>query len=172
MKTISALREIELHIADNSLPKALSAWGGADVVISFRPQQTSSESFYPEPRFVVTPHALEVSWILEELLKAFNAEERLDGQTKIEFFGRLANAANRCLKMNVAASAHELCAAILHESFAIYEEMERGTFDTLGVALGNEIVDDYVDDVLESGFIGIEETRKFFSERRVNLENA
>lgn len=172
MKTINALRQIELQLADKSLPKATRVWGGADVVISSRLQQTSSESFYPDPRHVVTSHALEVSWLFDGLWKAFSAEDRLDGQTKIEFFGRLANAANRCLRKNAAPSAHELCAAILHESFAIYEEMEGGTFETLGVALGNEIVDDYVDEALRTGFIGIEDTRKFFSERGVNIENA
>ena len=120
MKTLNALRQIEPLLASNPLPKAARAWGGADMAISpSSNQDVSSGGFYPAPRCVVTTHTLEVSWLFEALRDAFYAENRLDGQTKIEFFGRLANAANRCLKKNAAPSAQELCAAILHESFAI-----------------------------------------------------
>jgi hypothetical protein len=114
MKTLNALRQIEPLLASNPLPKAARAWGGADMAISpSSNQDVSSGGFYPAPRCVVTTHTLEVSWLFEALRDAFYAENRLDGQTKIEFFGRLANAANRCLKKNAAPSAQELCAALL-----------------------------------------------------------
>jgi hypothetical protein len=172
MNTIDALRQIEAQLANEPLPKAQQAWGGADVVISTRPSPAcGAEGFYPEPRRVVTAYAPELSWMFEALRDAFYAEDRLDGQTKIEFFGRLANAANRCLTRSADADARDLCAAVLHEAFAIFDEMEEGSFRSLPLTVGNEIADDYVDEALRTGFIGIEETRKFFSERGVELED-
>ena len=97
------------------------------------------------------------------LRNAFYAEARLDGCSKIEFFGRLANAANRCLHREPAATAQLLCAAVLHEAFAIYDEMEDGGFEYLAVAFGNQIVDDYVDEARRSGFMSVDETMAFFS---------
>ena len=163
------LREIESRLAIHPLPQAEGPWEGADVVIL--PSSKAAlepQSFYAEPRSVVTPYALELSWLFETLRDAFYAENLLDSQTKIEFFGRLANAANRCLGRGTDSSVR-LCAAVLHEAFAIYDEIGEGTFESLPVAVGNEIVDDYVDDARQTGFIGIEDTRKFFAERGVDI---
>ena len=55
----------------------------------------------------------------------FRAEERIDGCSKIEFFGRLATAANRRLLRESDASAPRLCEAV-SAALAIYREMERG----------------------------------------------
>lgn len=170
MKTIEGLRKIEWVIAGGSLPKARRAWGGADVVISKTPNPNEgTSSFYPSPRYVVSPHALELSWLFEALRDAFYAEDRLDSLSKIEFFGRLANAADRCIREDPDVSAHEVCAAVLHESFAIYDEMENGAFRCFALAVDNEIVDDYVDDSLRTGFTCLENTRKFFSSRGIDL---
>ena len=111
-----------------SLPRADRCWGGADVIISEEPaHEPVPNSFYPEARYVVTAHAHELSWLFVELRDAFYAEELIDGCSKIEFFGRLANAANRCLHSSPDASAKLLCEAVLHEAFAILEEMKGGT---------------------------------------------
>jgi hypothetical protein len=171
MKTIEELRRIESLLPGGSLPRA-RAWGGADVVISKTPDQNPGSGWYPDPRYVVTRHVRELSWLFENLWAAFRAENRLDGQSKIEFFGRLANAANRCLARTPEVSAQELCAAVLHEAFAIYEEMENGTFESLAMAVDNEILDDYVDNAVRTGFVDIESTRNFFSKRGVDLGKA
>jgi len=171
MTTLQALEQIECQLASPPVPKANKAWGGADVVIALRSKPLGrSDSFYPEPRSVVSPHALELSWLFEGLRDAFHAENRIDSQMKIEFFGRLANAANRCLRKSPSPAAQVLCAAVLHEAFAIYEEMEEGRFGSFAVAVGNEIADDYVDEALRTGFIGVENTREFFAERGIDLE--
>ncbi len=171
MGTLDRLCHIEGLLAGGTLPEAAHLWDGADVVISSRPKSDSaSQSFYPAPRYVVSKHALELSTLFEALRDAFSS--RLNSQTKVEFFGRLANAANRCLGKDGSSSANKLCAAVLHEAFAIYDEMEEHTFQSFPVAIGNEIIDDYVDDALREGFIGTENTRKFFLERGVDIEAA
>jgi hypothetical protein len=173
MKTIKELEQLEKILQESPLPRAHREWGGADVVISRKaPPKPSGEEFYPEPRYVITAHSLELSWLTESLKEAFYAERRLDGCSKIECFGRLANAANRCIRRTTALTANILCAAVLHEAFAIYDEMEEGTVQCLAVAVGNEIVDDYVDDALRTGYIGNEATLDFFRSRGVEVENA
>ena len=172
MKTIEELKRLEKLFEKSPLPRANREWGGADVVISRKacPKETEEE-FYPEPRYVTTSYSFELSWLFERLRDAFYAEKRIDGCSKIEFFGRLANAANRCIQKSSVLTTHILCAAVLHEAFAIYEEMEEGNFRCLAVAIGNEIVDDYVDDALRTGYIGSDATLDFFRSRGVEVKN-
>lgn len=170
MKTIEELRRLEGMLISPPVPRARREWGGADVVISaVAPPTSRGGGFYPQPRHVVTEHSLEISWMFERARDAFYAEARVDGCSKIELFGRLANAANRCVHREPTASAQLLCAAVLHEAFAIYDEMEDGSFECLAVAVGNQIVDDYVDEALRSGFLSVEETMAFFASHGVEL---
>jgi hypothetical protein len=70
----------------------------------------------------------------------------LDGQNKVEFYGRLANMANRHLAKNNNPTAKSICLAVLHEAYAIAEEIEEvGFLDSLAIAFGGEILDDFVD---------------------------
>ena len=170
MKTVDELRRLEETLAGGSVPRAKREWGGADVVISSEsPPPSDGKGFYPEPRHVITTHSRELSWMFERLRDAFYAESRLDGCSKIEFFGRLANAANRCLSREPGAGAALLCAAVLHEAFAIYDEMEEGDFECFAVAIGNEIADDYVDEAMRSGFLSVEDTMAFFANHGVEV---
>jgi len=172
MKTIDELHRLETELSKATLPREKEAWGGADVVISRRhPSKTTKKGFYPEFRYVVTDYAHELSWLFVALRDAFYAENRFDGCSKIEFFGRLANAANRYLRRSPNPTAHFLCAAVLHEAFAIYDEIEEKTFKCLPVALGNEIVDDYIDEALRTGYVGTEKTIAFFKEHGVEVND-
>ena len=174
LTTYQQLDNLDAELATGEIPAEQELWRGADVVIDrVEPPPMSGDSFYPEPRFVVTPHAGELSWIFAKLRDAFYAEERIDGCSKIEFFGRLANAAIRAIdRSEKPPTASILCAAVLHEGYAIYDEMEEGIFQFFSVAFGNEIADDYVDEALRSGFIGIEDTLSFFRERGVEVVDA
>jgi len=141
MKTKSMLTELAKKLQSPKIPSAKEEWYGADLAISTKKREPRS-NFYPEPRVVVTPHSRELSWLFFKLRDAFYAENLLDHCTKIEFFGRLGNAANRCLNSSHEATPHLLYATVLYEAFAIYDEIERGDFCALEVALGNEICDD------------------------------
>jgi hypothetical protein len=166
MKTLEELKRLENVLVEPHLPRAEREWGGADVVISHKtPPKSEKGGFYPDPRYVITEYSFELSFLFEKLRDAFYAEKRLDGCSKIEFFGRLANAANRCIKRSGSLTSRNLYAAVLHEAFAIYDEMEEGAFKCRAVAVGNEIVDDYVDDALRTGYIGDEATLEFFRRR-------
>ncbi|GAB4180561.1 MAG: hypothetical protein Kow00108_17020 [Calditrichia bacterium] len=170
MKTLEELERLAKLLEQKELPRAEGEWGGADVIITKEsPPKKAEEGFYPEPRYVVTQHSLELSWLFERLRDAFYAEKRLDGCSKIEFFGRLANAALRCMRNSSDASAHILYAAVLHEAFAIYYEMEDGNFECLPIARGNEIVDDHRKEDERTGYTKNETTFEFFRKKGIKI---
>lgn len=94
-------------------------WGGADVMITATPEADGSEpSFYPDPRFVVTEFAPQLSWLFLQLRDALAPQ--LGAFNKYEFYGRLADAATSHLADNPgSATAQTLCTAVLHEASEI-----------------------------------------------------
>ncbi len=171
LNTLSArLRDEPIPvIVEQDVPDAKpEEWVGADVVITSEQPEIEPDAFYPAPRFVVTPHAAQLSWLFFQLRDIFLP--LYGGNSKIELFGRLANAALRYqAKSEGLEDQGELCSAVLHEAYAILEEMEEGTFKYLSIAFGNEIADDYIEQAERKGFIGVDETRAFFAQMGVDL---
>ncbi len=143
MKTVDAIAVLRQTLAADPLPKAARAWTGAGItIVAPEAPEPLSDGFRPPPRIVVTTHSLELSWLFDSLGRAFFAEGRIDGNSKVEFFGRLGNAANRFLTPAPDSTARQLCEAVLFEAHEILAEMEHGTFRTLAIAPGNRIADD------------------------------
>lgn len=142
-------------------------WGGANVVITSRQVNRASSSFYSQLRYVVTADAMELRWLFYQLQDIF--AQLYDDASKLEFFGRLANTALRYQRMSKDdENQRDLLFAVLHEAFAILDEMEKGTFEYFLVPPGNEIVDDFIEESERRGFISVEETKKFFALKGVN----
>ncbi len=160
----TALTRLSRAIEESDIKdiRASRDWGGADVVVSpVSIESASSGGFYPEPRTVVTQYSREVSWLFERLRDVF--AELLDGDSKIEFYGRLANAArNYQQQVNGGENARDILRAVLYEAVVMLEEMEEGTFEYLSVAVGNTILADRVDEAEKSGYIGVDATKEFF----------
>lgn len=143
------LDKLKEKLVSGSIPTARE-WGGADVVITSRKPETRGGGFYSEPRYLVTPNAPQVSWLFEQLRDIFR--DLYDGCSKIEFFGRLANAALRYqAKCKGNENQHDLLFAVLHEAYAMLEEMKKSTFKYLLVAPGNEIADDSIEQTESHG---------------------
>jgi hypothetical protein len=164
----SELDTIARRIASTPIPRASQSWGGADVVVSMQsPPQHRDASFHPPARYVVTPLALELSWLFESVRDVFYQKRMLDSCSKIEFFGRLANAANRYLSSRKMVSAPFLLAAVLREAYRIAVEIQDGTFEALTVSVGGEIAGDSAPtetaDELDRGIL------RFFSARGINM---
>lgn len=136
------LSELADRLRRPKLPVAELEWGGADVVITREEPVLNPDGFYPDPRFVVTEHALELSWLFEQLYAVFRDSKMIDYCTKYEFIGRLANAALRCLDGQPDADAKSLYWAVLVEANAMRFEMDNGKFGYLLVADGGTIYDD------------------------------
>jgi hypothetical protein len=167
---VTRLDAVATKVAGGSI-RAGRDWGGAGVVISAtHAPAPEPESFYPDPRWVETPHAAQLSWLFVQLRDAFSPHPAYNGSTKFEVFGRLANAALRWNdRSHDLSNMKDLLAAVLHEAYAIAEEMDDGTFEYLPVTSGNAIVDDYIDDPERSGFHGVEETKAYFASKGFEL---
>lgn len=119
-------------------------WGGGGLLVTTEKPQAQSPGFYPDPRTIVTPHAHEVGWLVTKLWDLFAENNLVDHCSKIEFFGRLEVAAQRYL--NAVVSKSEIVSGILYAIFGearqILYEMQQGEFNSLIVAVGNDIATD------------------------------
>lgn len=143
-------------------------WQGADVVILEKAPIQTNEGFYPEPRFVETKFGPELSWLFEQCRDVFMGLEGY-GSWKEELFGRLGNMANRAIKRISPMSCQALLLAVLHESFAVVEEMEDGEFRYLPITSGNSIYDDLIEEVDREGYLGVEATKAYFANLGIEI---
>ncbi len=164
-------REALNHLAQKLLLTPIATdkeWGGADVVITSRQVKRASSSSYSALRQVVTADAKELSWLFSQLQDIFLG--LYDGTSKLEFFGRLANTALRYQSLSKDdENQRDLLFAVLHEAFAILDEMESDTFEYFLVTPGNEIVDDFIEQAQRHGFISVEETKRFFAGKGIKF---
>jgi len=149
-KIVANLEKLSSEIASGHVGRSSEPWQGADVVITEDLPVIQSDSFYPAPRFVVTKHVGQLSWLFENLRDAFNNLEGY-GFWKEEFFGRLGNAATRYLSRQPNAKVETLLLAVIHEAFCITEEMEGGNFTVLPVTINNGIYDDIFKEIETEG---------------------
>lgn len=165
MDTFAKLVRLTTEIV-NGRSGSSSMWQGADVVITSKPPIVEEGGFYPAPRYVVTSHGPELSWLFEQIRNIFIEIDDY-GFLKEEIFGRLGNTADRFLTKNPEASAREALLAVMHEAFAIAEEIQESEFATLVVTSGNQILDDLISDSEKGGFLTVEETRSYFKAKGI-----
>ncbi len=120
--------------------KSRRPWGGGGVVIAKdRPRrEPGGREFYPEPRYVVTNYVNELTSLFEHLRDIFG--HTLNGVTKTEFYGRLANAANDYAlhEGDHSAPPTGLLLAVVSEAELMRSEMGQGTFEALDILLGTQ----------------------------------
>ncbi len=135
-------------------------------MITSRQVKRARSSSYSKLRQIITADAKELSWLFYQLRDIFLG--LYDSTSELEFFGRLANTALRYQRISKNdENQRDLLFAVLHEAFAVLDEMERGTFEYFLVSPGNEIVDDFIEQTKRRGFISINETKRFFDEKRI-----
>ena len=113
------------------LPKSSSTWGGAGVVVTFPKQgneQDVGDSFSRSVDYVRTEYALQVSWVFFTLRDIFHHAKLLDYLSKLEFFGRMAEAVNWFLQHENKPTGKELMLSILHEGFIMLDEIQHRRF--------------------------------------------
>jgi hypothetical protein len=164
------LDELAPLLANPVLPKASRHWAGAGVLIASAPQlHHLRKSFYPRGREVLTEHALEISYFFDVLRGPLYEEALIDHFSKIEFFERLAAAAEACLLEQPDVTAHLICAAVLREAYAMVKQMGEGEFDFLIVGEGNQIGDEPTLPGQRTGYLSIKETIEFFRGRGIQI---
>jgi hypothetical protein len=129
-RTEKRLSELGDEILSRSygLSQSIQEWCGADVVITSHPLRPKAECFYPEPRYIVTPNAKQLSRLFSDIRDAF--AELLDCSSKMQFYGRLAMAALDYQEEldGEAEDTVELLNAVVREAQAMLVEMEQGSF--------------------------------------------
>ena len=99
------------------IPRAKRLWIGARVIICLKEQNLDGDSaFYPAPFEVVTPHALELSWILNDLRNLFIEAGILNSMNKFDFYKGLAETAFHAIRQNPAIGARQLCRNVLEKA--------------------------------------------------------
>ncbi len=76
MTAADELNRLEEMLKQSPLPTAERGWCGAGVIICSEAQPGDAESTYPQ--FVITPHALGLSWTVEGIRDAFASEPAID----------------------------------------------------------------------------------------------
>jgi hypothetical protein len=164
------LDELASLLANPVLPKASGHWSGSEVLVASAPEPDPlRSSAYPRDREVLTEHALEVSYFFEVLRDPFYKEALIDQRSKIEFFGRLATAAEACLLEQPDATAHLVCAAVLREAYSMAKQVDKGEFDFLIVTEGRQIGDDPTLPGQRIRSSSIKETIEFFRGRGIQI---
>jgi len=141
-------------------------WGGADVVIgpSSRPMP-ADEGFYPDAQYVATKHHRELSWLFEQLRDLFTPY--VDFMNKYEFYGRLADSANRFITKSGDDEQTEVLRAVLHEADSMLVEFS--TFGDLQPSISREIGTDPLEHLLDNDLDNPEESKRIL--RELGLES-
>ena len=130
-----ALNQLKIDTTEKPIPKTSVAWGGANVVISEEPLSSGY-------REIVTPYALEISWLFTSLRNIFVDNRLIDSSSKFEFYGRLEIAANLSIHSGRTDLVH-IAQAILEAAELMLKEMSEKRFYSLSVSRGTEIAADH-----------------------------
>lgn len=141
-------------------------WGGADVVIGPPPRPVPTvDGFYPDPDYVATKHHRELSWLFEQLRDLFTPY--VDFINKYEFYGRLADSANRFITKYGDDEQIAVLRAVLHEADSMLVEFS--TFGDLQPAISREIGTDPLEHLLDNDLDDPEESKRIL--RELGLES-
>ena len=129
-RTEKRLNELadEVLSQDYGICQSIQEWCGVDVVITSPPLRTRGECYFPEPRYIVTPYAKELSRLFYDIRDAF--AELLDCSSKMQFYRRLAMAALDYQEDlgGIAEDTVGLLSAVIREAETMLAEMRERSF--------------------------------------------
>ena len=105
------------------IPRAKRLWIGARVALTLKKQDIQGNmNFYPAPLEVVTPHALELSWLFYDLRDIFTQGKFLDSCNKFDFYHVLAETALGSIAHDPDIGAKELCRKTAEKAREVYQQ--------------------------------------------------
>jgi hypothetical protein len=154
------LHALDQAVAAGETKSSAHLWGGAGLgIVTALPDYPYDES----NKYVVTPYAAPLSWLVRALWAA--CRPLLDSMTKLEFFGRLGNAAHRYQeRAGDSENARDLLGAVLHEAYDIVNDIENGHFQTLAVAPRGVVHDDLLPAAAHDDALSDAEIEEWFNE--------
>ena len=160
-QALSALDRIAEKVMTNAWGSA-EPWQGGDVVVTTKAPPPTVGGFYPDFRFVETPHVAELSWLFEQ---SRDAVWKLDGYGawKEEVFGRLGNEADSLghESTDVVDVQHLLLGTLLEAYRMVFELESPEGMRVAMLTFDNRIADDELERVHTSPVA----VRDFFRER-------
>ncbi len=96
-------------------------FGGAGICVCEVAPPPSEPGFYPDPVWVVTPYAYELSWVIERVRDVAMKYEQY-GFFKEALFARLASCANAC---GSSRGVQHLLLSTLHEGYTFLTALEK-----------------------------------------------
>jgi len=94
-------------------------WIGADVAIVEEEPELGPPGFYPDPLFVVSPHAAELSWLFTQVRDCF-IDLLSYGAGKEGLFGEMAARANDVIATQPDIDVRDLLLAVLDAADLAY----------------------------------------------------
>ncbi len=118
LKTINDLKQFIQQNDITAISKTTELFGGADVcIVNKKTNENDSITF------VVTIHAKELSWLFYQLRDLFKSE--LDHITKYEFYGKLAEQANKTIENEASCPVNKLLLNVLDEAEKIKGDLSK-----------------------------------------------
>lgn len=116
-------------------------FGGAGIVVQLREPSPGPDGFYPDPTYVVTPYAYELSWLLEQIRDVANKDEDF-WYFKLSLFPRLAACANACGSQH---GIQQLLFATLYEAYTFLTALEEEDrmIETYPIYVGQPLGESY-----------------------------
>jgi hypothetical protein len=156
------VQALDAAIAAGEIGESRRLWGGAGMAVV----TTKPESPYAPGKYVVTPYAASLSWLVGALWAS--CRPLFDSTTKFEFFGRLGNAARRYQqRAGDSENARDLLGAAVHEAYEILNDIENGRFGALPVAPPGVVHDDLLPDSEHNDALSDPEFEQWFGDRGV-----
>ncbi|QZH65027.1 hypothetical protein [Mycolicibacterium farcinogenes] len=154
------LHALDQAVAAGEAGSSRHPWEGAGLcVVTAMPDHPYDGSI----KFVVTPHAAALSWLVRALWTA--CHPLMDSMAKVEFFGRLGNAAHRYQRRaSDSEKTRDLLGAVLHEAYDIVADIETGRFQPFPVAPRGVVHDDLLPADVHDDALSDAEIEQWFHE--------
>lgn len=131
----------------------------ADVVLLNKTEEDPTVDSWYERRVVRTDMPQVFIWLFKQFVPIIAALPGY-GIHKEEIFGRLGNTLAMVEKLEPAALPDDKVAAVIQDFWEICQDLMEGRMQSFAVALGAEIMDDFVTRSIKSGFVDQETFEK------------
>jgi hypothetical protein len=127
----------------------------ADVLLINKVEPDPSAGSWIERRVVRTEVPQVFIWLFKKFVPVLSSLPDY-GVHKEEIFGRLGNTIHMAESQNPPTTTDEQVASVVQDFWEICQDLVQGDFTSLPVALGADILDDFVSRSLKSDFVSAE----------------
>lgn len=131
----------------------------ADVVLLNKTESDPTEGSFYSRRLVRTDIPQVFIWLFKQFASIFRDLPGY-GIHKEEIFGRLGNTLAMVEGLEPPATSEEKVAAVMQDFWEICQDLIEGRVQSFSVALGAEVLDDFVSRAIKSGYINQESFEK------------